>query len=300
MKRIRKDKVKRGRIILSAILTVALSLLSLGFGCYLGYVTLNMNYVTIGTMTTEIGGLLVVAGFFIFFGCIGGVIALKELFIAHRNEDKFSAYKGALYSAIVFYVVIAIISIAGIISAFVSFVPSNFTWGIVGLAVLSLLLCSGCFYAVFKELKEHKKNKKKNQEQGQSAESGAFNMNLNAGEIRKFSNMQTMHQNSNANTSNMSSEIPQPQAESQQFSSNQYSYQSNVNDRHSNYPNQNNNGYNPIAEEIKSDIIHEKEQSGGEDINFVSLAEKLMQLEELRKAGLINDQEYQELKRKCI
>jgi len=89
VKKLKKDKVKRSRIILSSILTIAIALLSLGFGAYLGYVTLNINYVTIGTMTPMVGGLLVVAGFFIFFGCVGGVIALKEIFISSKMKTSF-------------------------------------------------------------------------------------------------------------------------------------------------------------------------------------------------------------------
>ena len=47
-------------------------------------------------------------------------------------------------------------------------------------------------------------------------------------------------------------------------------------------------------------VKEDRSDKSKEELNFVSLAEQLMQLEELRKAGLINDQEYQELKRKCI
>jgi len=308
MKRIKKDRVKRGRIILSAILTFALAILSLGFGGYLGYVTLNINYVTIGTMTTEVGGLLVVAGFFIFFGCIGGVISLKELFIAHRNEDKFSAYKGSLISAIVFYCVIALISVIGIISSFISYVPSNFTWGIIGLGFLSLVLSAGCFYCVFKELKEHKKKKKnagetQNKQPNENSDP-AFNMNLDANEIYKFSNMTPARKDQN-------------QYQNQYDSNNYGENKANVSDFRENYQqgqNQNiqrnqferqrqNEGVAQNSTGVSDTDILGRARQGEKtqnDLNFVSLAEQLMQLEELRKAGLINDQEYQELKRKCI
>lgn len=321
MKRIKKDRVKRGRIILSAILTFALAILSLGFGGYLGYVTLNINYVTIGTMTTEVGGLLVVAGFFIFFGCIGGVISLKELFIAHRNEDKFSAYKGSLISAIVFYCVIALISVIGIVSSFISYVPSNFTWGIIGLGFLSLVLSAGCFYCVFKELKEHKK-KKKNTVENQNKQTNqnsdvAFNMNLDANEIHKFSNMTPANKDINQYQNQYDAQNQQrEQNENRQNQYENYERQSiNQNNQRENLQNvnaQGQNGYREWArrnnqmesnEQVKNiDILgrERKNQQADKDLNFVSLAEQLMQLEELRKAGLINDQEYQELKRKCI
>jgi len=284
MKRIKRDRVKRGRIILSAILTLALSLLSLGFGGYLGYVTLNINYVTIGTMTTEVGGLLVVAGFFIFFGVIGGGIALKEMFIARKNEDRFEAFKGALYSAVVFYVVIAIISLCGIVSSFVSYVPSNFTWGIIALGILSLVLSGACFYCVFKELKEHKKGKKKRLESASVAntnQNGAFNMNLDAGEIHKFSSMS----------------VPQSSSQGMQ-SSPEYSDRERQR-KEENFSDRGRGLSDSEKKDILGRVISEK-MSTKEEINFVSLAEQLMQLEEMRKAGLINDQEYQELKRKCI
>lgn len=252
----RKDKVKRGRIILSAILTFAIALLALAFGVYLGYITLNINYLTIGTMTYEVGGLLVIAGFFIFFGCAGGVISLKEIFISSRNEERFSAYKGALYSAIVYYVVIAIISIAGIISACVNYIPSNYTWTIIALAVFSLLLCAGAFYCVFRELKEHKKKKKA------ADESACANMELSASDIHKLKNATIKTENQQENQDG--------QQKQEQFHSQDLK---------------------------KIEIIKEAIK---EDVDLYSLAEKLMQLEELRKAGLINDQEYQAIKGKLI
>lgn len=298
MKRIRKDKVKRGRIILSAILTFALAILSLGFGAYLGYVTLNINYVTIGTMTTKVGGLLVVAGFFIFFGCIGGVISLKELFIAHRNEEKFSAYKGALVSAIVFYCVIALISIMGIISSFISYVPSQYTWGVIGLGALSLVLSAGCFYCVFKELKEHKKKTKlanSAQNQTKSNQNGAFNMNLDANEIHRFSNI-TQSQNYVSDSQSGG----QNQENSQRINGNQTNYNGFENSTLQGEKLGANDSLTPFQKRQLESVKNDRKNQEKEDLNFVSLAEQLMQLEELRKAGLINDQEYQELKRKCI
>lgn len=298
MKRIKKDKVKRGRIILSAILTVALAILSLGFGAYLGYITLNINYVTIGTMTTRVGGLLIVAGFFIFFGCLGGVIAIKELFIAHRNEDKFSAYKSSLISAIIFYSVIALISVIGIISSFVSYVPSQYTWGVIGLGALSLVLSGGCFYCVFKELKEHKKKTKQNisQVSENKSENCAFNMNLDASEIHRFSEMKRCGDF----------------VHNAQFDDGKVCENCDVarkihgfdNGQHCSLNTDQNHAMQSLTpfqirqlEKVRGESVNVSQK---EEINFVSLAEKLMQLEELRKAGLINDQEYQELKRKCI
>lgn len=302
MKRIKKDKVKRGRIILSAILTFALAVLSLGFGAYMGYITLNINYVTIGTMTPKVGGLLVVAGFFIFFGCIGGVISLKELFIAHRNEEKFSAYKGSLISAIIFYCVIALISIMGIISSFISYVPSQYTWGVIGLGALSLVLSAGCFYCVFKELKEHKKKSKQalQTKNGQNnADNGAFNMNLDACEIHRFSNMTSAGGQEYDN-----SYFPQSSAQNQ---GNQIQTQGSFNSQHNQSlsadarkNSQSDKILTNFQKEQLRKVKEDRSDKSKEELNFVSLAEQLMQLEELRKAGLINDQEYQELKRKCI
>ncbi len=342
MKRIKQEKVKRGRIILSAILTFTTALISLGFGGYLGYVTLDINYLTIGTMTYAVGGLLVVAGFFIFFGCIGGVISLKEIFISSRNEEKFSAYKGALISAIIYYCVIAIISIVGIIMALVSYIPSNYTWTIAGLALVSLLLCAGSFYCVFKELKEHKKKTKAKAEQSISQEGGIANMQLNANDIHKLSETYATNGNkSNQNerlietVSRHNGEINHERMENVNIRGKENAeydeglYASNKsyeeNGQHNNYRNVNNyqekheNASAGTGEEKKyvdaKQKFYEKnykhidnyltqkeldENLKGTEVDFVSLAEKLMQLEELRKAGLINDQEYQALKNKCI
>lgn len=273
MKRLKKDKVKRGRIILSAILTMLTALISLGFGAYLGYVTLTVNYLTIGTMTPTVGGLLVVAGFFIFFGCLGGVLAVKEIFISSRNEEKFSAYKGALYSAMVYYVIIAIICIIGIIVALISFIPSNFTWSICGLALVSLLLCAGAFYLVLKEIKEHKKRMKglKETPKDDSQNDSPFaNQNLSREDIKDFSNAKLVGGDL------------------------RYGQERDNGDRA-----EQDRGYQSKEEFYRRYLstLTEKENA---EVDFVKLAEQLMQLEELRKAGLINDQEYQVLKKKCI
>lgn len=277
VKNLRKEKVKRSRIIISAILTIIIAVVSLGFGAYLGYVTLNINYVTIGTMTPMVGGLLVVAGFFIFFGCAGGTIAIKELFIARRNEEKFSAYKGALVSAMVYYVINAIICIVGFIMSLVSYVPSEFTWTILALCILTLALCGCAFYCVIKEMKEHKKNK--NILKMNSKDNGAFNMNLNAEEIKKFRDL--IKETKEYEINKIKSEI-EKEHESDKT-------EKNIN----------------LEKKKALDILYsnkepQQTQKQGEDIDFVVLTRNLKQLEELRKSGLINDQEYQALKKSMI
>ncbi len=275
VKRLKKDKVKRGRIILSAVLTMITSLISLGFGAYLGYVTLNVNYITIGTMTPAVGGLLVCAGFFIFFGCVGGVISLKEIFISSRNEEKFSAYKPALISAMVYYVVIAIISVVGIVVALISFLPSNFTWSITGLAIVTLLLCAGSFYLVLKEMKEHKK---KSSEKKQENQNEFANLNLSAKDIHEFSNASSTEPFL-PNTTNVSEDSQKSNDKSKAISS---------------------KDDDDIFSKQQLYKKYMENRQVEKEIDFVSLAEKLMQLEELKKAGLINEQEYQTLKARCI
>jgi len=282
MKKLKKDKVKRSRIILSSIITLALALLSLGFGAYFGYVTLNINYVTIGTMTPMVGGLLVVAGFFIFFGCIGGMLAIKELYISFKNEDKFSAHKGALISAIVYYIITAIICIVGLIMGMVSYLPSSYTSTILALCVFAFLLCAGAFYCVFKELKEHKKKtKKKNQQKlNKEWEDAIANLNLSPKEIQKLSN--TIAKGT----------MPEDNENCKQ------------NDNIENIKKE------EITKTIEDDLdilgrkrnieLQNKPDLDKKEVDFIVLSEKLMQLEELRKAGLINDQEYQSLKAKCM
>lgn len=281
VKSLKKEKVKRSRIILSSILTVIIALVSLGFGSYLGYVTLNINYVTIGTMTTMVGGLLVVAGFFIFFGCAGGMIAIKELFIAHRNEEKFSAYKGSLISAMVFYIITAIICIVGFIMSLVSYVPSEFTWTILALCVLTLLLCASAFYCVIKEMKEHKKKGKHGENKTQ--ESSAYNMNMSAEEIRKFRELvkETKESEMNKKMLNLIKTNETQVENNKQEQTNK--------DKAMNilFSKDNQNSSNNIS-------------NSDNQIDFVTLSRNLKQLEELRKGGLINDQEYQVLKKSMI
>lgn len=277
MKRLKRDKVKRGRIILSAVLTMLTAIISLGFGAYLGYVTLSINYITIGTMTPTVGGLLVVAGFFIFFGCVGGVISLKEIFISSRNEEKFAVYKPALISAMVYYVIIGIISIIGIIVALISFLPGSYTWTIVGLALVAILLCGGAFYLVLKEMKEHKKKA-----QG----SAIANMNLSAEDIHQLSCAQPKQDSDARDEERGSEKRPSREPEGGKRAEARRSLF----------------GDEGADEPFASRHLYEKyiQPKPHEDVDFVALAERLMQLEELRKAGLINDQEYQALKRRCI
>jgi len=298
VKKLKTEKVKRSRIILSAILTFAIALLGLGFGAYLGYVTLNINYVTIGTMTPMVGGLLVVAGFFIFFGCVGGVISLKEIFISSRNEDKFSAYKGALISAIVYYVVIAIICIVGFIMSLVSYVPSNFTWTILALCVLTLVLCGGAFYCVLKELKEHKKKKKA--KDASKNDTPIYNMNLDASDIRRFSNATLNTNSSQQYNQAYNHNIPNAEHYNQQTNQSQGAQ----NSGYDNHYYEHNEYYSQASEYDKQRLydrlLNKESKPSKEDVDLINLAEKLMQLEELRKAGLINDQEYQSLKKNLI
>lgn len=325
MKRLKVDKVKRGRIILSALLTAVIALLSLGFGAYFGYVTLNVNYITLGTMTPAIGGLLVIAGFFIFFGCLGGVIAVKEIFISSRNEEKFSAYKGSLISAMAFYIVIALISIVGIIFALMSYIPSSFTWTIFALAILTLLLCGGAFYCVLKEMKEHKKktknkNKKQQSQYSSSVDNGIANMNLPASEIHKLKSTSYWPEGTSQRQAEPITNFeqadyrsgdrfredtvnPQSRVQEQNFQESQWHLGRQTDEQYvfqqPFYRNQ--TAQQTFMRNYQTDQNRvEKIEKIAKELDFATLAEKLMQLEELRKAGLINDQEYQELKRKCI
>lgn len=319
MKRIKQEKVKRGRIILSSILTFLVALISLGFGAYLGYVTININYLTLGTVVSAVGGLLVVAGFFIFFGCIGGVISLKQIFISSRNEEKFSAYKGSLISSVIYYCVIALISIVGIIMAVVSYIPSNFVWSILGLAVFSLLLCGGAFYCVLKELKEHKKKTKSKPNQPQKAYQGTIaNMELDANSIHKLSDayavkgggetLEQFNKQQNINGQNYQTNISDGYKNG--FNNKQYGMEENMNNSRIYGQNIDNTIDNKVNSNVPKSYKfyennyknngYESNKTSQQDTDFVGLAEKLMQLEELRKAGLINDQEYQALKSKCI
>ena len=281
VKSLKKEKVKRSRIILSAILTIVIALLSLGFGAYLGYITLNINYVTIGTITPVVGGFLVVAGFFIFFGATGGMLAIKELFIAHRNEEKFVAYKGSLISAMVFYVVTAVICVVGFIMSLVSYVPSNFTWTILALSVLTLLLCASAFYCVFKEMKEHKK---KNSQKNKENENGAFNMNMSAEDIKKFKEFFKETKESEINKKLNEEQLVLNGEIKGETQNNKQRALNILYEKKCNFDN------NELKNQPKSE--------NSLDFNYLSV--NLKKLEELRKTGLINDQEYQELKRTLI
>lgn len=274
MRKPKEPRVKRSRIILSAILTIGIAVMSLGFGAYLGYVTLNMNYLTIGTMTNVTAWLLVLAGFFVFLGCAGLVLAVKEIFISSRNEDKFSAYKGSLISGVVYYSVVALISIIGLFLSFSYYVPNNFTFVIIGLTIVSLALCVGAFFCVIKELREHKKKQK--QMFGNIA-----NMTLNAKEIHKFSQATV-------------SDISQRETQSMNGASgsvNNFLMRDERLDKF--FQGKEAKNLDNLKAEGES-----KESSG--DIDFENLKQKLKELDDLRNNGLINDQEYQLIKKKII
>ena len=162
------------------------------------------------------------------------------------------------------------------------------------------MLSAGCFYCVFKELKEHKKKTKQQANQNRATDNGAFNMNLDANEIHRFSNM-----------TQQSGQTPQTMQSQTQQTFQNIAQNPNVQNAGNNQQYAENRGFEgknqfqndvltPFQKQQLAEVKEDKKVQGKEDLNFVSLAEKLMQLEELRKAGLINDQEYQELKRKCI
>jgi len=161
----------------------------------------------------------------------------------------------------------------------VSYVPSNFTWTILALSIFCLLICGGAFYCVLRELKEHKKKKQTGQSKKDNNDNPLYNMNMSAEEIRRFKEFFK---------ETKESEINKKAEELSKNRENQKTSEEDLSEKEK--------ALKILYSGAEKNDKSENKEKIKDSLDFCSLSRNLKQLEDLRKSGLINDQEYQQLK----
>ena len=226
MKKTNKNKQKRNKLLASGLLSFVLAIISFGAGIYIGLMTMNYNYITIGTMqgSNSIMILFVCSGLFIALGVVSISVGMKLLSMRKSTNFVFYTKKSVIISSLVFYTVIFIISIIAIAMCFSRYIPSVYSITTFVLSALAVVLCVLCFFFTFKELK-------------------AFMNKIKSGE--------------------MTIQIEYPKR------------------------------YTPIS---KTPEALAKNTYTSNSMNIYDLSHELVRLDEMRNKGLINSQEYEQLK----
>jgi len=153
MKNKQREKQKRNKLLISGLLSFLLAAISLGAGIYIGFMTLNYNYLTLGTLQNSILVLFVCAGLFIALGVVAISVGIKLLSLSKSTNFVFYTKKSIIISALVFYMGITIVGIVAIVMCFSTIIPSIYTIITFVLSGLSIVICVVCFIMLFKELK---------------------------------------------------------------------------------------------------------------------------------------------------
>jgi len=229
----KKDKQKRNKVMIAGLLSFLLVGISLGAGFYIGYMTLNYNYLTIGTIQNGNGimTLFVCSGLMIALGVISISVGVKLLSMAKTTNFVFYTKKSIIISSLVFYVVVAIVGLIAMVMSFSSMVASAYMFLTVILSVLTIALCVGCFILILKEYK-------------------SFMNKIKKGE--------------------MTIAIEYPRR------------------------------YVPITDSSKAAVAYNNKTYHSDSLNIDDFQIELKRLDEMRGQGLINDQEYQQLKKHYI
>lgn len=154
MKKTKKNKQKRNKLLASGLLSFVLAIISFGAGIYIGLMTMNYNYITIGTMqgSNSIMILFVCSGLFIALGVVSISVGMKMLSMRKSTNFVFYTKKSVIISSLVFYTAIFIIGIIAIAMCFSSYIPSVYSIITFVLSALAVVLCVLCFFFTFKEL----------------------------------------------------------------------------------------------------------------------------------------------------
>lgn len=153
MKNKKKEKQKRKKLMVSGMLSFVLAGLSLGAGAYIGFMTMDYNYLTLGTMQNSIMILFVCSGLFIALGVVSISVGIKLLAMSKSTNFVFYTKKSIIISDLVFYVIVTIVAIVAIGMCFATIIPSVYMITTFVLSGLAIVLCIICFINLFKELK---------------------------------------------------------------------------------------------------------------------------------------------------
>lgn len=232
-KKKKTDKQKRNKVMIAGLLSFVLAGISLGAGFYIGYMTLNYNYLTLGTIQNGSGimTLFVCSGLMIALGVISVSVGIKLLSMAKSTNFGFYTKKSVVISTLIFYVIVAIVGIIAMVMSFSSMVASAYMFLTVILSILTIGLCVGCFILLIKEYKTFM-NKIKNGEMTIAIE----------------------------------------------------------------YPKR----YIPVLDSSKAAAVYNNKTYHSDSMNIDAFQNELKRLDEMRGQGLINDQEYQQLKKHYI
>ena len=149
----KREKQKRNKLLISGLLSFLLAAISLGAGMYIGFMTLNYNYLTLGTLQNSIMVLFVCAGLFIALGVVSISVGVKLLSMAKSTNFVFYTKKSIIISSLVFYSGMTIVGIVAIAMCFATIIPSIYTIVTFVLSGLSIIICVACFIMLFKELR---------------------------------------------------------------------------------------------------------------------------------------------------
>lgn len=224
-----KNKFKRNKILASGLITFLIAALAIGVGVYIGFITLDYNYITIGTMQRNIVSLFLCSSMFVALGVVAISLGIKLLSISSSTNFAFFTKKSILITSLVFYAVIVILSISSVCLCFVTVISSAYRMLTFVLAGISIGLSVLCFFFVFKELKKF---------------------------LKKIKNGEIVIQ------------IEYPRK------------------------------YIPATDTVN--MAYAKKEFQGTSMDLDGLQSQLSRLDEMRSSGLINDQEYQQLKKHWI
>ena len=156
-KKNKQNKEKRNLILVSGFGSLCLALLCLGIGFYVGFITLNYNYITLGTMSRSIMYLFICSGVFIALGVVAISVGFKLFSISSATNFVFYMKKSILLSSLAFFCVIAIVAILCIVFCFIAIIGSSYTFTTFILSAIAIGLSVMCFIFVFKEYKKFMK-----------------------------------------------------------------------------------------------------------------------------------------------
>ena len=145
------SKQKRSSLLVAGLLSFGLAGLSLFVGFYVGFMTMNYNYITIGTMNRGVMYLFVCTGLFIALGVTGVSVGLKLLSLSKSTNFVFYTKKGVATSAMVLYAVLALVGVLSIVFGFMALQGSGYAGMVFFLAGVAVALSVLCFVFVFKE-----------------------------------------------------------------------------------------------------------------------------------------------------
>ena len=141
MKNKQKEKYKRSKLLISGLLSFLLAAIGLGSGIYIGFMTLNYNYLTLGTLQNSIMVLFVCSGLFIALGVVSISVGIKLISISKSTNFVFYTKKSIIISSMVFYSCMFVVAGLAIAMSFATIIPSIYTIVTFILSGITIAIC---------------------------------------------------------------------------------------------------------------------------------------------------------------